>query len=332
MHKYLALGLCISLLGGCATLDISQMEIMPIEKAEIAPPEKPRTEVLVVPVDDGGFEKAKHAQLPNQISGELKHLIATAGAERVDRSLYEKMVDEFTRCDIKGRLCFRNSTIPDVVLRVELTDVDISANFSERSSYKDKEGKTQTVPASCKHEGEVKGLIHVYAMNYMELEDTIEFSGLGRYKQKTGNSNCPANRTVQTKILQAAVKKAMKSHGWQVKNLFPPQGYVKEYRATKGKNKENYMRISIGESRGAKDGLKAIVYRQEHDNGDYNSQEKAPIRVKIAEGEVVKADKSRYPGAWIQIEDRFAAEQVKLGDLVEVVYTSCPWYRVGWCD
>lgn len=307
-------------MSGCMPAEYTKTTVANLDQAEYPPPKVSRKEVLMLPVSDGGFDLAKSANAGKALEGDIADLIAEAGAHRVDRSMQNKLEDEFKRCEVKGRQCFR-TTVPDVVLKAELTGVDVSTDFTPAKEKEDKEGKKYTVPAKCRFKGEVKGLVHVYSMNYMELKNIIDFSGSKSVRQETTDSNCP-NKSYRINAVKEAVHRAVSGVDWKIKNVFPAEGHIEEYRVIDGEDDGHYLRLSIGAEHGAKPGVAVSIYRQQPDP---NGGRKSVIREKVTEGKIVKLKGSPKAGAWVQIKEESEVKKAKIGDIGVLQFNECTW-------
>ncbi|WP_444997258.1 hypothetical protein [Aliikangiella sp. IMCC44359] len=310
------------LLSSCKTMlkmqDYPNKKIMLREN--ISGAQSKRTQVLIVP-SKSKLEIAKEKSANRILDGKLAEIIASTGAEIIDRELQKKLLSEIKRCENQGyalgRQCFK-SKVPDIIISTEITSIDLSSSFSRASSSKDKKGKTYKTPASCSYKTNFESLVNIYNMQKLQLKESVKIKGNKSISQDTNNAKCPFNQALLESSITASIQDAAKYYGSDIKTLFSPKAKVIEYRW--GNNqKDNFFRLSIGKSEGARPGLEVVIMRDEAETT--NSPSQYDFSSEIARGVIMKTD-SQYREAWVQVKSRESALRVKAGDFAKIIYTA----------
>ncbi len=316
-------GLTVGLLTLCVgctptNWDDPMGEPVEMQTAEFPPPESARPQVVLMKAANVSGAREVHDGPARAAQLVVSNLITSAGAAVVDRTLPRKLESELQRIERGGVSALEIKGATDVV-RVQITKIANSTQFTEASSRKDGEGRTVRVPASCAFTSQVAGTLQIYGTTPLSVRETFYFSGQDSGSVDMNNSKCPLEPGRWLAMAEEAVRSAVAEPCLQnpFKNALAPVGYVMERRRING---TDYFRTSLTPQLGAKDGEDAEIWQQRKER-DPVKGETSIRRVKVAEGEF----EDEIGGLiLVEVDDPARADLVQVGDLVKVHYSV--WY------
>ncbi len=314
----------VVLLASCAVSTPVTVDICPTYDSLVSPVKPLESEarkVVFLGFTNNTVPVATEAGLVSLVESGTNFLVSEAGAEIVDPTLAMDLQEQIRRYEIRGESSYRSSLATDAI-RIEIAQTDITSSFSEASSYTDSDGKTHRNPASCSFKGIISGSLKIYSVNPLRLMETIPIEGKGSTSIDMGSSRCPLPQGTDTILLRNAAENAADSQQFKkgVFGYFRQMGYVREVRICSDQPTNNFVFLSMQPQAGASPGSDVNFFRQ------YYFEDKIigtrMLRKKIiASGKIVET--ANADEAWVQIDERDDAQQLQLGDIVEVIQDSC---------
>lgn len=309
-----------ALLSGCASTQINMADYhpVPMEKAEFMPSpaevDGKRAKVVIFNPDSGGIRLAKSSRAAHTVAGTLEKYLNQAGVEIVDRSLASKLKKEIQLAEIKGNSDYTGPKVSDYSITGTISEANTSSSFSEQRQWQDKEGKWHVIPASCHFSANVSANLRIYKLPSLNYIKSIDVSGSASNSRQTRSSRCYLSPNAQNSLIRAAASNAIKAYRTPFQNFFAPKAYVEERRSGK---KGDIFKLTQGSQFGFITGAKVTLYTKlKSINGLTGkvSLDDQPVATGIISNNVGP----RY--AWVKVEDKQAADKVRLGDFVKVKY------------
>lgn len=323
----------LALLSGCVALPKPEVDLAtfsdnyPLANAEIMPPKHHRVKVLMLDIKNSNNDMLRSIKGSDILSGKLKTVIDSMGAERIDRSIEEALRDELARCEAFARSCF-SSEIPDLVLSGEFTDVEVDSSFNEKgvdliNALRDKTPENDR-DGTCTKSVKVYGTLRIRALNGMVLKDTVILEGKAEKDVPTKKRNCSFDRgrdgpELVEKAIRDSISYADKEN---IKAQLAPRGYVKTAQGNPAEAAGSLVHTSMPLGQHVEAGNTVVFYRQFKDSGKYADHNAVSLK-EIAAGKIVNIKHSKR--AWVKVDDSDKAKALQVGDIAQVVYRS-------WCD
>jgi len=270
--------------------------------------------VVVFDIDDQRVQLAKQSDVGTSVSGELVGHINKSNAVMLDKAGFEGLKKALDAHNTS----YKNTSNVDYALTGQISVANHNREYRKATSTTDKYGKVHVTEAYCYYSALVQGNIRIYDAKTMRLAHTIAISGGASNSVSMAKSHARScSKLTQegvNSLVRSAGVKAAKRQDVMFKNFFRPKGYVLERRA---KGSENIFKISLGKESGILSDQDAVFYSVEEDKHPVTGKI-SHIQNKVGEGTVT--DKIYDKHAWIMVDDKKLASQIKLGDVVKVVY------------
>jgi hypothetical protein len=314
---------CI-LLASCAVSTPVTVDTCPTYDSLVSPfkpLESNARKVVFLGVTNNTVPVATEAGLVSLVESGTNFLVGEAGAEIVDPTLALELQDQIRRYEIRGESSYSSSLATDAI-RIEIAQTDISSSFSEASSYQDSDGKTHRNPASCSFKATISGSLKIYSVNPLMLTETIPIEGKGSTSIDMGSSRCPLPPGTDAILLRSAAENAANAQNFKkgVFGYFRQVGYVREVRVCADQPTNNFVFLSTRPQDGAAPGSDVNFFRQYYFEDKITGTRMLRKKI-IASGKIV--DTANADEAWVKIDERDDAQQIQLGDIVEVIQDSC---------
>ncbi|PCK05287.1 MAG: hypothetical protein COA42_18430 [Alteromonadaceae bacterium] len=267
-----------------------------------------RSQVVILPYE------GKKISAADGLQGQLKISITEAGGEIIDRGLSKQLSEEVALIESMGKSKYKGTSLANLAIKTDVTNVAFEKRFSEVRYWKDKEGKSHKTPASCSYKAEVSAVMSFYDVNPLALKKTVTISGAKRSSTETRNSSCPISQAQMDSLIALAGQDAILDEVDKIKNVFSPKGIIDEYRMDEG-GKTSIFRTTLSPEIGASPGRKVKIWKDVSYTNQFGKLIKE--RTVIAEAEVVEAV-GGSSDSWILVKKIEHAKKVKLGDTVEV--------------
>lgn len=310
-------------LAGCASLpgqaELGQAVPDPVFQAPAKVPNSDsKTQVLVVPGEDGPGGLAKRAELAKVMVGAVSTLLSRdSGAEVLDPSLALSAASELKKAEMYGTAVYTGPAAADFIVKPSLTFANYRADYVPASSVKQKDGKIVYTPASYTHHAEVKGSLVVYALPSLKRVKSIDFAGA----VSDSNQNQGANESQGQALLKKAADGALQGSFFGANaaakallDLFVTRGAVVSKRVYDDKAKALFL-VSIGSRDGLKAGDKVEFFRTEPAPQIPGREPDPDLEVTVTQGQVSKV--VAPTSAWIYVDDAKRARKVQGGDFVK---------------
>ncbi len=314
-----ALSISLLALGitGCASVkidDLNAYQKVPMQKSAQMPSkaalEGAKSRVIVLGMEDKKWGGAG-AELSDRVSKELN---ATNNVVIVDRALAASLSQEIQLAEAKGRAGYTGQDVADFAITGKITEASAGIKFTEASSWKDKDGKTHYVSATCTTSGKVGFSLKIVQMPSLNVVKTLDEEATASTTQDTRWS-CPSlSRDAAREIVSAAVANAVQKAHTDLKNQFAPAGYVMERRTHE---KDNIFKTTLGANSGAIAGL-AVVFMRAVQEENALTGVPSTEQVQVAEG--VISDQIGAGFSFVIVADQNKANNILLGEKVQVKY------------
>jgi hypothetical protein len=273
--------------------------------------------VVFLGFTDNTVPVATETGLVNLVESRTNVLASTAGAEIIDATLARDLQEQIRRYEIRGESTYSSHLATDAV-RIEIDQAGISSSFQKADSGKAKDGTRWSTPARCTFKGTVTGSLKIYSVNPIMLTETIPIEGKTSNRIDMGNSRCPVPRDTDTALLKEAAAEAASTVKFQkgVLGYFRQVGYVREVRICRRKAKKNFVFLSIPSQTGATLGSDVNFFRQYYFDDRISGARELSKKL-IASGKIIET--IYVDQAWVQIKDRDDAQQIQIGDVVELI-------------
>ena len=326
IYKTLALGASLVTLSGCFSTTIAnpdQYKPVSLTKAAILPTENQLAnqpyKVVVFDIDDSAVKLAREAGVGKPLAQELMRNINQSNADIVDQAGLEGL-----KKAIDSRKTGYQGPLPvDYAITGKISVAKYTTKFYPATYNKDKDGKPYTTSPSCVYSTLVQGNIQIYDVNSLRVAHQFAISGGEQTSENVAVNQSSACRKLGhdeiLSMISASGVSAAHREDVQVKNFFRPKGYVLEKRV---KGDESIFKISIGKSSGVVKDQDAKFYTMKEDK-DPATGNVSVVQNELGEGTVT--DKVQDGYAWVLIEDKDIASQIKYGDVVKVVYSKSFW-------
>jgi hypothetical protein len=315
---------------GCAATPfaIDSCDSHDVALSEISPPKHNARKIVFLDFDDS---KTGHKDfgLGMVLESKLEAMVNKTGAEIADSSLAEQLSSEIRRYEVRGTSNYRSNLATDAI-EGEIIGATLSSSFTKREYIKNVDGSGYWREASCSFNAEVTGNLKIYSINPLSLTEIIPLEGSKKVSIEMSNSRCPLPAGQDKALYQDAVRDITSSKKFK-KSIYANLrqiGYVREVRLCDD-DKNNYIWLSTKPDQGAKNGSSVAIYKQYWFEDKINDT-RVLRRKQVAEGEIVPT--SDPDEAWVQIKDREAIKQVRLGDLTEITQHSCTMQFQWMCD
>lgn len=327
LFQVMALAGLLTLTGCASTFSLSeyrqevQLQAAPRLPTEADLNRQGRARVVVFEADDSNLSKARGSEAATILTRAVEDLLATNGAEVIDRGIASRLDQELQLAEVKGVAGYDGPVLANFAVKPTITLAEYGAEFVPASSYTDKRGKTYTTPASYSHRAAVNISLRVYEVP--SLRPLKSLNGRGSSTQSTSNRG---SHELGPNMVRTATRSALNEVRYELLSLFAPKGYVLNRRDKGGKS---IFRISIGSDQGLVAGNQVVIYSEQENLNPITqkvSYDKAPV-VEGYVSPVVTANE-----AWILVNDDGKAKNVRLGDRVEVVHKAAGLsrlFRVG---
>ncbi len=297
-------------------VNLQPADVMPkLDGAELSR----RTRVVVMPSAESST--ARGAGLPNVAASALETLLGAGGVEVIDRNKGNALQDEIKLADTLSdgsAPAYNGPEVADYAISVVMGTASWNTEFVPAFSYKDKEGKAITIPASHTHSGRSGMSIRVYQLPSLRLVTSVPAQG----QVKATLQDRPASQSKGVQLMQSATEDGVLRARGAVLNEFSPKGYVTERRVHE---KVSYFRILLGRQTGAKSGQVVRVYTIERST-DPLTKRVTTAEAKIATGRISELVSDEY--SYVVVDDEKEAARVRLGDIVRVEHDPKIWEAI----
>ena len=331
MHRYILFISAIILLNGCSggsnIKDFYAYEKQPLVKADVMPTKsqlsRNRARVVVLDIDDSTVDLARESNLGVVLRQKIEGLLAEGGVDVIDRKLAATLKKEIMLAELKGKHDYKGPEVADYGVIGNVITVNFSSSYIKASSWVDKKGKSHYSPARCRFSVQFEGHLKVHALPSLRLIDTIKINETeSRSQEVTGYSSRCQNydkNALKSFVAQTAIK-AVRDSKVELKNNFPPRGYITEARIN---DDDNIFKTTMGRLAGIKEGQTVNVFQF------FNNENALTGEINIEESKLVSAIVSNNMGdsySWVIVEDAEKAKRIRLGDEVKVHFED------GWID
>lgn len=313
--------LSLILVSGCATtVDLNKFHDADMKEAEIMPSKallkQERRKIVVFDADEGNLRNAVDAQLGKTFAVAVEAELVEAGAEIVDRELAIKLKDELRLAESHGAGNYKGPQVAQYTVRGKLNSAEYGAKYYEVNRWKDSEGKYHVDPAYYEHKGVVAGIASIYELPSLRLLATVKVDG----SASITDPKMSANQQTGASLLRSATVNAIRRSGYELKNLFSPQGYVVERRSDGDKS---IFKILMGASQGVRSEDKVIIYSLRKKMNALTGEEKTD---EFPVAHAIVSDQINNTESWVVPENNDASLLVRLGDFVKVRYEGKHFY------
>lgn len=239
----------------------------------------------------------------------LETQIDETGANLVDRKIANKAKSEIKLAEQSGRMSTKGVPIADFAIITEITHADLTTKFSERDTYKNKDGETKEIPPSCSYDFDVEAVAKVVALPSMEVMKRIKLEGDFYSSTETSNSRCPVSESGYGSMAAKAAAEAV-NHSTELNKMLAASAPVLEMRQCEVGTQ---VRIAMGKQHKIKPGADIIF------SNAVKSLEGETEIYPIGEGYVVNneinAVTDKY--SWVMIDEEVSLK-VKRGTMSKV--------------
>jgi hypothetical protein len=303
---------------GCASSKISNLDAYqktPLQQTENMPSKAAlsgaKSRVIVFGLEDKKWPGAGE-EVSDKVSKELN---ATNNVVIVDRALAAKLGQEIQLAENKGPTGYKGQDVADFAITGKITAGGAGIKYTASSSYKDKNGETHYIPATCTTSGNAAFSIKIVQLPSLDVIKTLDEEATASSTQDADSGNCVRlEQAAANGIVSAAIANAVQKGHTDLQNQFAPAGYITERRQLE---KSNIFKTTLGETGGAKEGLPVMIVRA--------VSEKNPLtglttteQVTIANG--VISDQIGASFSFMIIAEADKANKILLGDKVQVKY------------
>lgn len=329
------LPLFMGILAGCVSTSgptLSDTQSVTIAKATMAPsPEDLKAEQRIVMLP---FEYAEphHDKIAYTTYSNLEQALMSSGNSLIERDIAAKMRDELLVAEKTGKYRTSGLQSADIAIMAKVVKGGVSSSFSERDSWRDKDGDTHVTPASCSFEGNVTLHVRVYRLPEMVQVGTYQFDGSQSSSTETSNSRCPISDAEATSLLKSAGAVAVREHQYKLLNMLVPPFFVIERRQAPGQKNEALFRTTISSAKGAKQGVKVNFFRRELKMNPLTNEQRIE-EILLTEGTITKDIDGN--GSYVLVKDESAINKLQLGDVVKIEHDLCPegfYHFLGRCN
>ncbi len=310
----------VTFLSGCASTKINMAEYryIPLQKAAVLPsPDevagKPLKVVIFNP-ESGDIPLANTSRAAHTISSTLEKYMSKAGAEIIDRNLAVKLKKEIQLAEIQGTSDYTGPKISDYSVSGTISSANVGSSFSEARQWQDKKGKWHTVAASCSFSAEISANMKIYKLPSLTYVKSINIRGTSSNSHETRNSNCPIPSNQQNSMIRRAAESAVKSNRIAFQTFFAPKAYVLERRTGQ---KGDIFKLTQGSKLGFNTGSSVTIYNSQKSTNPL-SGEVTNEDYPVTEGLI--SDNVGTKHAWVIVDDKNQADNIKLGDFVKVKF------------
>ena len=265
-----------------------------------------RTRVVVFPTEESPSSRGSNLHLT--AAAAVEAALGAGGVEIVDRSAAKKLDDELKLAEMRGSGAYGGPDVADYAVKVVMGVAAWSSEFSPASSFKGKDGKMITIPASHTHSGRSVMTIRIYAVPSLRLVQSLAVEG----KHAISNQSFAAPQNQGGALMKAATEGGINGQKGAMFNEFAPKGYVVSRRIKGG---ESIFRVMLGRDTGAQKCDKVQIFALK--------ENKNPLTKTVTYDEVLRAEGSMTDtiGAgesWVRVKDKKEADQVRMGQIVRV--------------
>ncbi len=311
--------ICLLMLTGCASTEIKDMNAynkVTLRETDKMPSKaslsgiKPRIVVFELADKKGS---AAGDQVADAI---IKELNDTKNVTIVDRTLAEKLGQEITLAETKGRSGYTGQDVADFAISGKIVSALAGIQYSAPSSWTDDKGQAHVNPATCTTSGKISYSIKLSQIPSLTTVNTFDAEASSANTQDAQFFlYCPAITPAAAKgILSQAADAAVRKIHTALKNQFAPSGYILERRI---KDKDNIFKISIGRPNGANEGLKIQILTITTDTHALTGVTSTE-QVKLADGVISNQIGDSF--SYVIVSDAAAADKIRLGDIVKIQF------------
>lgn len=306
------------MLSACApSVKINKLEEFAPVQLKVAP----QTAVKVQPVEGKNrvvvwtMEDRRWPSVGENIAAQLaKELLDTGNVELIDRVLFPKM-DKLLQADKPSKLTRKTDgmSAADFVLTGKFTTAEASVTYRPGGEFKDKKGEVHRISAQCNASSRVALSLKVLRLPNLELVRTLDSEARSSSSQEARlGYSCPNLTPSESKVLiDEAGSNVVQKLRTELKNQFAPTGYVQE---RKSRESEHIFAVSLGSTRGAKEGLVVDFYRA---NLQSNAAKTSSAEYKkIANGLI--SNQIDSSACYVLLDGKSSADEIKKGDMVRV--------------
>jgi len=320
MKKRMLPLLAITLLSGCAGHQVKLAEYNPaqLKEADIMPSKaelagKPM-KVVVLGAKDAHIKMAKSAEVGLTVANAIEAQLGKTGVELVDRSIAGKLGDEIALAEMKGSRGYKGPEVSDFVITGNITKANTATDFTEARSGRDSKGNYYQIAATCSFSATVAGNVKIYQVPSLQLVKTIDVESTRSNTRETRTSYCDFPAAEQESLLREAAVSSVEKSRDVLQNYFAPHGYVLERRDSKSKS---VFKVTLGSRQGAAP-KGDVVFVQKTASNNPLTGEKSVEEYEVATG--VVSDQLGPQFAWIVVDDKEAADKIRLGDTVKLAF------------
>jgi len=308
------------LLSGCLSnpvklSDYSARQLIPTDplptKEEI---KADRARVVIFEPKINGNKVATKAKLDEGVAVALDEHISETGTEIIDRSIAQTLKKELQLAEIKGKSEYTGPNIADYAITGKITEANLDSKFVAASQWQNEKGETYNSPAHCKYTANVKASLRIYKLPALHYLKTIIIEDAERISKDPKGTKCALKQDDKNTLFREAANGAVKKTREEFQNFFAPKAYVLERRA---KEDDSIFKISKGKANGFNPDDSVKLYHLDTSTNPLTGEANAH------EYEIVTGTISNLAGdhhAWVLVEDKNAADQVKLGDYAKAFY------------
>lgn len=322
-HILIVLSLSSALLAGCGstTADISSAATVNIPLAPLAPSAdelKKDQKIVLLPFET---TDVLHTIVATNGYPILEQALMQAGNTVIERDIAAKMRNELLVAEKTGKYRTSGLQAADIAVMVKVVNSSVGSKFTERSSWTDKKGRSQSSPAECNYSGEAKLYVRAYRLPEMAQLGSFEFEGKASASTEINNSNCPISAGAAEGLITSATETAIRENQFKLLNELVPSNYILERRQVPGEKNTALFLTSLSNTKGAKKGAKVNFYRRELKTNQLTKEEFIE-EVLLTTGEIT--DKIDSNGSYILVKDADNINKLMLGDVVKIEHDRCP--------
>ena len=265
-----------------------------------------RTRVVVFPTEES--PSSRGASLHFTAAAAVEAALGTGGVEIVDRSAARKLDDELKLAELRGSGAYGGPDVADYAVKVVMGVAAWSSEYVQATSFKGKDGKMITTPASHTHSGRSVMTVRIYAVPSLRLVQSLAVEG----KYAVSGQSTAAPQSQGGALMKAATEGGITGQKGAMLNEFAPKGYVIS-RRTMGE--ESIFRVMLGKQTGARKCDKVQIFALK--------ENKNPLTNTVTYDEVLRAEGSMTDSigdgeSWVRVKDKKEANQVRMGQIVRV--------------
>jgi len=273
-----------------------------------------RARVVIFEPKINGNKVATKAKLDESVAVALDEHISETGTEIIDRSIAQTLKKELQLAEIKGKSEYTGPNIADYAITGKITEANLASKFVAASQWQNEKGETYNSPAKCKYTANVKASLRIYKLPALHYLKTIIIEDAERISKDPQGTKCALKQNDKNTLFREAANGAVKKTREEFQNFFAPKAYVLERRA---KEDDSIFKISKGKANGFNPDDSVKLYHLDTSTNPLTGEANAH------EYEIVTGTISNLAGdhhAWVLVEDKNAADQVKLGDYAKTFY------------